>query len=491
MHHYGPRTARSYRFAAASLLGGLLLVACQSGTEPSVPRAIQPTGGGQSALYGSRLPTVLQVRVVDQSGNPAAGVGVTWSSVAGAGSAEPIDAVTDADGVARSNYRLGMTPGQNIIRASVNGRDLSTDLVATGIGFSDQISVSTNQSCALDESGAAYCWGEGTNGELGDGTATNRNVPTLVSGGLRFQRVIAGGPTCGVTIDGAAYCWGYNGFGGVGDGTMTNRLVPTPVAGGLRFTSVEGGGYATCGLTTTGAAYCWGASINGQLGVDRAAVSSCTSTAATVSFPCAAVPVAVSGGPFSSITVSLYHACVLGAAGELTCWGQPSGWGTGGAQSLPVRVAADMAFAEVVAGGAHTCGIVAPASVYCWGGGVWGVLGTGGVDDVRAAPALLAGLSARHLDAGPFGTCALLTDGRASCWGFNGGGAVGDGTMTNRPVPTAAVGGESFTSIAASGDHTCGRKSNGQLLCWGNNSLGQLGSGSTEFRSLAPVLVHP
>jgi hypothetical protein len=73
-------------------------------------------------------------------------------------------------------------------------------------------------------------------GYLGDGTTTDRLVPTPVAGGLTFAVVDAGtgrpffGHTCGVTTTGAAYCWGWNGSGELGDGTTTQRLVPTAVA---------------------------------------------------------------------------------------------------------------------------------------------------------------------------------------------------------------------------------------------------------------------
>src|SRR5439155_1281724 len=68
----------------------------------------------------------------------------------------------------------------------------------------------------------------------------------------------AGGHTCGVTTSGAAYCWGRNGNGQLGDGTTTDRLVPTPVAGGATFAAVSAGGQPTCGVTPSAAAYWWG-----------------------------------------------------------------------------------------------------------------------------------------------------------------------------------------------------------------------------------------
>jgi alpha-tubulin suppressor-like RCC1 family protein len=49
-------------------------------------------------------------------------------------------------------------------------------------------------------------------------------------GGVSFAAIDAGDKhTCGVTSTGAVYCWGDNTFGQLGDGTTTGRLVPTRV----------------------------------------------------------------------------------------------------------------------------------------------------------------------------------------------------------------------------------------------------------------------
>ena len=60
----------------------------------------------------------------------------------------------------------------------------------------------------------AYCWGENTDGRLGDGTLTNRSKPAAVAGGLLFRQITAGyRHTCGVATDNRAYCWGLNDSG--------------------------------------------------------------------------------------------------------------------------------------------------------------------------------------------------------------------------------------------------------------------------------------
>ncbi|HYU00899.1 MAG TPA: hypothetical protein VEK85_11000, partial [Gemmatimonadales bacterium] len=87
--------------------------------------------------------------------------------------------------------------------------------------------------------GRAYCWGDDSGGRLGttpapescDGSPCS-TVPLAVSGGLRFASVAAGDThSCGLAIAGTAYCWGQNSNGQLGDGTTTDRPAPVRVLG--------------------------------------------------------------------------------------------------------------------------------------------------------------------------------------------------------------------------------------------------------------------
>jgi alpha-tubulin suppressor-like RCC1 family protein len=494
-----PTAARQYTLTATATGVPGNGVTFTATATPDVPSTMETSGGGQALLYGSRLPTPVQVRVADKYGNPTPGVVVTWGSFVGAGTVEPIGVTTDADGIVRSNYRLGTMPGENAIRASINSLGLHADIAATALGFTNELDISSHHTCALDESGAAYCWGLNDYGQLGDRTTVRQPSPTRVFGTLRFRRISTGwGVTCALTTDDVPYCWGLNTYGQLGDGTRTHRMQPTPVAGGYHFTEISVAQDASCGVTGTGAAYCWGSNQTGQLGVGtNVQMETCTDPLnPSISFACSLVPMPVVGGhAFSSITVGSFHACGLtSAASELYCWGL--GWtygsqgsGNGSSDPTPVRVAPSYTFEKVVAGGSITCAIDAPSSAYCWGSGSRGALGNGTIDAFQATPGLVPDLAATDLDA-DFGVCAVAADARAFCWGFNLYGAVGDGTTTDRTFATAVASAEKFTKVAASGRHTCGRTDKGQVYCWGESSNGALGTGDYA-QHLTPALARP
>ncbi len=87
-------------------------------------------------------------------------------------------------------------------------------------------------SLALTSTGAVLAWGYNADGELGDGSTTNSDVPVKVKlpAGTKVTAVAAGGYySLALTSTGAVFAWGYNADGELGDGSRANSDVPVKV----------------------------------------------------------------------------------------------------------------------------------------------------------------------------------------------------------------------------------------------------------------------
>ena len=157
------------------------------------------------------------------------------------------------------------------------------------------VSLNIDYSCALDTAGAAYCWGSGSYGALGNGSTTNSSVPVAVStAGVLNGKVLASissggayGTVCALDASGKAYCWGNNGYNVFGDGTSTNSSVPVAVStagvlNGKTLVSITSGYLTTFALGSDGQSYSWGYNGANQFGIGNTTSSLVPVMAATL-----------------------------------------------------------------------------------------------------------------------------------------------------------------------------------------------------------------
>ena len=200
------------------------------------------------------------------------------------------------------------------------------------------ITAGFEHTCAV-ASGKAYCWGWGGEGRLGNGEASGAFNPTPVLetgsfAGRTVDRVEAGdAQTCALS-QGDLFCWGQGSSGQLGNGSFADSTTPVKVVGalsaggvtqfalGTRRTFANAGGSHLCAVAT-GRAYCWGEGSDGQLGNgsgDDAALPQLVSTTS------------LGSDDVSWVSAGGRHSCAV-VHSRLACWGAADRKQLGGASS--------------------------------------------------------------------------------------------------------------------------------------------------------------
>ena len=370
-----------------------------------------------------------------------------------------------------------------------------------------QISAGEYFTCAVSTAGAVYCWGYDSSGQLGNNSTTQSTVPVAVStsgvlSGVTLTQVSAGdGAACALSATGAVYCWGAGSSGQLGNGSTSQSTTPVTVTtsgvlSGVTLTqvSVSQEGSAACGLSSAGAAYCWGLGTSGQLGNNSTSSSSAPVAVTTTG-------TALAGATLASVSVGAASACALGATGAAYCWGSDSNGQLGNnstsQSSTAVAVTTSgtlsgVTLTQINAGASHTCALAAAGAAYCWGLDSNGQLGNNSTSQSTTAVAVstsgvLSGVKVAQVSGGNASTCATDTNGAAYCWGQNSSGQLGNPDTGSNFTAAVAVISEP-TMISAGYDHACAIR-NGNAYCWGDNTYGELGNNSTTTQFNTEVQV--
>jgi alpha-tubulin suppressor-like RCC1 family protein len=119
-----------------------------------------------------------------------------------------------------------------------NGSTTDSDVPVAVSGLSGGVtSIADNggNACATLVSGQVDCWGDNSVDELGDGSAGGMSTtPVTVAGFSSLGTALGasnGASACAVSLAGQAECWGWNTDGQLGDGSVSNSDVPVPVQG--------------------------------------------------------------------------------------------------------------------------------------------------------------------------------------------------------------------------------------------------------------------
>ena len=389
---------------------------------------------------------------------------------------------------------------------------LSEVLDIEGVSILSQISSGGYHSCVVISSGNVKCWGQGTEGQLGNDKLVNTDHPVLVIDGdgsstplSDIVQVSTGDQhTCALTSSGNVKCWGKGTEGQLGNDKSVNTDHPVLVIDGDGSSSpltdivqVSVGGYHSCALTSSGNVKCWGKGVEGLLGNDKLI---------NTDHPILVVDGEGSTTPLADIvqiSVGVAHTCVLTSFGNVKCWGKGKYGRLGNGEFTdidhPVLVVEKNEnntpldkIVQVSVGLDNTCALTTFGTVKCWGRGNFGALGDRGDQD-KAYPVSVLDKNGDNplkgivqVSTGLINTCVLTNLGNVKCWGFGPSGNIGDGNTVNRLSPTFAIEKEGSTTplskiiqISVNGFTTCALTLSGSVKCWGHGSKGQLGNGDS------------
>lgn len=369
-----------------------------------------------------------------------------------------------------------------------------------GISYTE-VSAGSDHTVALGSDGSTYAWGQNASGQLGDGSTASRSAPVRVSvpAGVTFTQLAAGsgGNTLAIGSDGNAYAWGNNEDGQLGDGTRTNRSTPVKVQApaGVSFTQVSTNWYTSLALGSDGGVYAWGDNTYGKVGNGAAGPNGGDNAVPT---PTRVLTPA--GVTFTQVASAGRHSLALASDGTAYAWG--GGWlgqlGDGAAldSALPVAVQmpAGVTFTSLSGGYWYSLAIGSDGNGYAWGDNQYGQLGDGTTAQRNAPVRIQAptGVTFSQLSAGNGQSLGLGSDGFVYSWGANGSGLGTGTTSATAParvqLPAASA---PFTGIATGFGHSLAIGSDGETYSWGRNAAGQLGTGTTANQPLPAAVLTP
>ena len=366
---------------------------------------------------------------------------------------------------------------------------------------------------------ALYAWGLCDQGQLGlsekndDGIRQSRRIDMLRGAKLAIETISCGVQhAAAVTIEGRLMIWGNGQDGQLGNGqAMKSSWRPYQLGGVMkerRVFSVACGETHTLAVVSGGQVYAWGSGEQGVLGLGAKILR-------------VFEPTLITGGDVSIEAVDRVFAgrstsAAITASGKCLIWGYDGGTGRlalGPEQlsstvfepvSVPVLNALpdDLRVTHVALGEIFSAFLVGEGIDSSDGNSallVSGVLGTSQeefesrkaalswahVTGVLGYRRVISSISAGRTHLAFVADGSVYTMGR----GWLGGGSRG-GDVTDEPIALSELDTENIIDVACGDSHTLALSDDGRIYAWGSGESGNLGRGLNEDPSRKPILTN-
>ena len=309
------------------------------------------------------------------------------------------------------------------------GSQGNTDYDFTPTGEITQIAAGDSHSAAVTKDGDLYMWGTNGSGQLGIQSNVASNIPVKVNNSSstlpeKSVKYVALGTyhSAAITKDGSLYMWGENSDGQLGNGSTTNRSTPVKIMENVATVSL--GAWHSAAITKDGSLYMWGYNNYGQLG-----------NGSSGNYEKSVSPIKIMEN-VAAVSLGAWHSAAITKDGSLYMWGENSdgqlGNGTTNNLTRPQRIAVNVQSVELY--GSYTTAISKDGGLYTWGYNLNGRLGNGTTTNSYTPIKIMSNVVS---SAGGSHTIALKKDGTVYTWGTNVYGQLGNGNNSNQTSPVA------------------------------------------------------
>src|SRR5450432_483080 len=342
-----------------------------------------------------------------------------------------------------------------------------------------QVGGSLHHACLLDNAGNCYCWGDNSNGQIGNGATSVTPVPAMYkvavdSLGNPFANIVQimpggssyGYSTAALKADGTVWIWGATGGGNRGNGQtggINTRPVQVNFPAGVVITKIQIN-VLCIALDASGNVWTWGANTG--------FVAPYLLAQGTYS-PDPTVPHKIAlPSPAKDITGSNLWNYALLTNGSLYGWGFYSaylGIGNTGFGSEPAakvvpqlldgQLGLPHPISSIIVSSAATYVILSDSTIWAWGDNAVGAIGNG-----------------QELDFSKYTTSPSPSGGTLNPYNWD----WGPGELIQQKPVQIARGLHSFTNVWTSGAdvfYCYAEDVNGQLYSWGRNKGSVIGNG--------------
>ena len=330
--------------------------------------------------------------------------------------------------------------------------------------------------------GNLFTWGKNSLVQLGTNNTTDTSTPvTTFAGGTNWKQVSSGFfHAAAIKTDGTLWTWGIGSYGRLGNNDTNTRSTPvTTFAGGTNWKQVTCGNDSTAAIKTDGTLWTWGNGGFGQLGNGA--------TTGNISTP---VTTFAGGTNWKQLSAGNTYCAAIKTDGTLWTWGRGL-YGRLGTNDTTNRSTPVTTFAggtnwkQVSAGNGHSAGIKTDGTLWTWGSGGSGRLGNNFTSNTSTPVTTFAGgTNWKEVSSGGYHTAAIKTDGTLWGWGIDVILQLGDNDTTNKSTPvTTFAGGTNWKQVSSGFYNIAAIKTDGTLWTWGKGLYGQLGTNDTDNRS--------